>query len=139
MKTLRLILFLMLAVTAFAGEVWVSVPPIVNQSRAAFSFTSSTFPTYYTTCDSNFLFIHSITGVATTTGVIAPCRKTSVKGLCTTTGDVGSSEALSVTTNQIFTLGWENGSYKKGEATTGTYFTGSFIFERNCITTDFLR
>ena len=133
-------LFLMITGLTFGRGIWMAVPQSVLTSTAAFSsLANEPLTTTFVTCDNSDYIIWSIKGIATSTGLVDICPVSSIVGACTTTGDTSSSTAISVTTDDIINLGYQNGSYNKAEVTTGTYFTGSWIMQRNCVSRDFLR
>ena len=135
-----LLLFLMLTSAGFSERIWLSVPQALLTSTAYFgSLANEPLTTTFVTCDNSSYIIWSIKGFAQSSGKFDICKSSSVVGSCLTTGDTSSTTGISVVTNDVITLGYQNGSYHKSEVTTGTYFTGDWIMQRDCVSKDFLR
>ena len=137
---MKFILFLILTGVTFSRGIWMAVPQSVLTSTAAFtSLANEPLTTTFVTCDNSSYIIWSIKGFAQSSGKFDICKSSSVVGSCLTTGDTSSTTGISVVTNDVITLGYQNGSYHKSEVTTGTYFNGDWIMQRDCVSKDFLR
>lgn len=140
MRLLFTILFFATVCTLQARGMFISQPQAVYTSQASIdSMVNTSLPASFLTCGSTWLTLISIKATAQSTGLIAKCVTSDAKGSCTASGNTSSTPALYLTTYQSETLGWDGFSYSPSEVSTGTKFHGDWIFQRRCVSNDFVR